>query len=42
MATIDFWCSIGSTYSYLIVLRLPDVAKVSGVEFRWRPYDVRM
>ena len=41
MATIDFWFSVGSTYSYLTVMRLPDVAKSSGVEFRWRPYDVR-
>jgi 2-hydroxychromene-2-carboxylate isomerase len=41
MATIDFWYSIGSTYSYLTVMRLPDAAKASGVEFRWRPYDVR-
>jgi 2-hydroxychromene-2-carboxylate isomerase len=41
MATIDFWYSIGSTYSYLTVMRLPDAAKASDVEFRWRPFDVR-
>jgi 2-hydroxychromene-2-carboxylate isomerase len=41
MAKIDFWYSIGSTYSYLTVMRLLDVAKASGVEFRWRPYNVR-
>jgi 2-hydroxychromene-2-carboxylate isomerase len=41
MATIDFWYSIGSTNSYQTVMRLPNVAKVSGVEFRWRPNDVR-
>jgi 2-hydroxychromene-2-carboxylate isomerase len=41
MTTIDFWYSIGSTYSYLTVMRLPHVAKASGVKFRWRPYNVR-
>jgi 2-hydroxychromene-2-carboxylate isomerase len=41
MATIDFWYSIGSTYSYLTIMRLPDVAKASGTEFRWHPYNVR-
>jgi 2-hydroxychromene-2-carboxylate isomerase len=41
MASINFWYSIGSTYSYLTVMRLPDVAKATGVEFRWRPYNVR-
>ena len=28
MATIDFWYSIGSTYSYLTVMRLPELAQV--------------
>ncbi|SNT04968.1 2-hydroxychromene-2-carboxylate isomerase [Tropicimonas sediminicola] len=41
MAVIDFWYSIGSTYSYLTVMRLPEVAKASGVAFRWRPFNVR-
>ena len=41
MTTIDFWYSIGSTYSYLTVARLPDLAARSGVSFRWRPFDVR-
>lgn len=41
MTTIDFWFSIGSTYSYLTVMRLPEVAKSTGVEFRWRPFNVR-
>ena len=41
MAAIDFWYSIGSTYSYLTVMRLPDVAKATGVEFHWHPYNVR-
>lgn len=41
MATVDFWYSIGSTYSYLAVMRLPGVARASGVSFRWRPFNVR-
>ena len=41
MPTIDFWYSIGSTYSYLTVMRLPQVAASEGVTFRWRPFDVR-
>ena len=41
MAQIDFWYSIGSTYSYLTVMRLPQVARARGVTFRWRPFNVR-
>lgn len=39
--TIDFWFSIGSTYTYLTVMRLEEVAKSAAVEFRWRPFSVR-
>jgi 2-hydroxychromene-2-carboxylate isomerase len=38
---IDFWYSIGSTYSYLTVMRLSEIEKQSGIEFRWRPFNVR-
>jgi 2-hydroxychromene-2-carboxylate isomerase len=38
---IDFWFSIGSTYTYLTVMRIETVAQRSGVNFRWRPFDVR-
>ncbi len=41
MAQIDFWFSIGSTYSYLTVMRLSAVAQSSGIEFQWRPFNVR-
>jgi len=41
MAPIDFWFSIGSTYTYLSVMRLPEVARRRGQAFRWRPFDVR-
>ncbi|RYH12079.1 2-hydroxychromene-2-carboxylate isomerase [Tropicimonas sp. IMCC6043] len=41
MTQIDFWYSIGSTYSYLTVMRLADIERESGVTFRWRPFNVR-
>ncbi len=37
---IDFWFTMGSTYTYLTVMRLPDVQRESGVEFRWRPFQL--
>lgn len=40
-APIDFWFSIGSTYSYLSVMRVPEVERTSGMRFRWRPFNVR-
>jgi len=39
--TIDFWISIGSTYSYLSVMRIDDVAKANNIRFRWRSFSVR-
>lgn len=41
MEPIDFWFSIGSTYSFLAVMRLPEIARQTGIEFRWRPFNVR-
>jgi 2-hydroxychromene-2-carboxylate isomerase len=41
MPTIDFWISIGSTYSYLSVMRIEEVARKTGIGFRWRPFSVR-
>jgi len=38
---IDFWVFIGSTYSYLSVMRLDAVERAAGVKFRWRPFSVR-
>lgn len=38
---IDFWFSIGSTYSYLTIMRLAEVEESSGIKFRWRPFNVR-
>jgi 2-hydroxychromene-2-carboxylate isomerase len=31
---------MGSTYTYLTVMRLPAVEKASGVPFRWRPFHL--
>lgn len=41
MAQLDFWYSIGSTYSYLTVMRIDGVGAASGVDVRWRPFNVR-
>ena len=38
---IDFWFSVGSTYTYLTVMRLAEVEQASGIAFRWRPFSVR-
>ncbi|GEC33975.1 2-hydroxychromene-2-carboxylate isomerase [Sinorhizobium fredii USDA 205] len=40
-APVDFWFSIGSPYTFLAVMRLPEVAERAGVEVRWRPFDLR-
>jgi 2-hydroxychromene-2-carboxylate isomerase len=37
---IDFWFSMGSTYSYLSVMRLPELERSSGIRFRWRPFHL--
>jgi len=37
---IDFWFTMGSTYSFLSVTRLPDIAASTGVSFRWRPFHL--
>ena len=39
-AQIDFWFTMGSTYSFLSVSRLPDVERSSGIVFRWRPFHL--
>jgi 2-hydroxychromene-2-carboxylate isomerase len=37
---IDFWFTMGSTYSYLSVMRLAEVERASGIRFRWRPFHL--
>jgi 2-hydroxychromene-2-carboxylate isomerase len=39
-AQIDFWFTMGSTYSFLSVMRLAEIEKSSGVSFRWRPFHL--
>ena len=41
MTEIDFWFSIGSTYTYLSVNRLADVSKKENIKFNWKPFSVR-
>lgn len=39
--SIDFWFSVGSTYTYLTASRLEKVAAAAGVQFNWRVFSVR-
>ena len=41
MKEIDFWFSIGSTYTYLSVTRLTEVSQKTGASFSWKPFSVR-
>ena len=41
MNKIDFYFSIGSTYTYLSVSRIIDVEKKHQVKFNWKPFSVR-
>ena len=41
MGNIDFFFSIGSTYTYLSVTRILEVEKKSQVKFNWKPFSVR-
>ena len=41
MKEIDFYFSIGSTYTYLSVTRILDVEKNHQVKFNWKPFSVR-
>ena len=41
MSNIDFYFSIGSTYTYLTVTRILDVEKKHSVKFNWKPFSVR-
>ncbi len=41
MKEIEFWFSIGSTYTYLSVTRLAEVSQKTGASFSWKPFSVR-
>ena len=42
MTNIDFYFSIGSTYTYLTVTRILDVEKKHQIKFNWKPFSVRV
>lgn len=37
---IEFWFTMGSTYTYLTVMRLPELEEANGIPFRWRPFHL--
>ena len=41
MNNINFYFSIGSTYTYLSVTRILDVEKKHNIKFNWVPFSVR-
>tara|TARA_B100000963_G_scaffold230561_1_gene201178 strand:+ start:482 stop:1072 length:591 start_codon:yes stop_codon:yes gene_type:complete len=41
MKNIDFYFSIGSTYTYLSVTRILEMEKQHEVKFNWKPFSVR-
>ncbi len=41
MPEIDFWFSIGSTYSFLTIMRLDEWCAENDATVRWRPFNVR-
>ena len=41
MKVVDFWFSIGSTYTYLSVNRILEIAKKENILFNWLPFSVR-
>ncbi len=38
MPKLDFWFDYASTYSYLSVMRIEDLARAAGVAITWRPF----
>jgi 2-hydroxychromene-2-carboxylate isomerase len=38
MPKLYFWYEFASTYTYLSVMRIEDLARDAGVEVRWRPF----
>jgi 2-hydroxychromene-2-carboxylate isomerase len=40
MPTIDFWCELASTYSYLSACRIEALAARAQVHIRWRPFSL--
>ena len=38
--SIDFWFTMGSTYSCLTVMRLEKLERATGIAFNWRPFHL--
>jgi 2-hydroxychromene-2-carboxylate isomerase len=38
---IDCWITLGSTYTYLTVMRLPQAMQLAGATIRFRPFDLK-
>ena len=41
MKNINFYFSIGSTYTYLSVTRILEVERKNQIKFNWKPFSVR-
>ena len=41
MKHIDFYFSIGSTYTFLSVTRILEIEKKNNIKFNWKPFSVR-
>ncbi len=41
MPEIDFWFSIGSTYSFLTIMRIDEWCAENNATVHWRPFNVR-
>lgn len=39
-AQIDFWFTMGSTYSFLSVMGLAELEQSTAIRFRWRPFHL--
>lgn len=40
-ADVEFWFTMGSTYTYFSVMRVPQIEKSTGIRFSWHPFDRR-
>ncbi len=39
-APLQFWFGLGSTYTYLSVMRIEAAARLAGVQVEWKPFKV--
>jgi 2-hydroxychromene-2-carboxylate isomerase len=38
---MEFWFTLGSTYTYLSVMRVSELSRAAGVDVVWRPFQLR-